>query len=85
MPNRFTGTMRAKITLLEGGVCIEWINAETMEVIWTETVQPADGCAAVCQIAGIGEFEPRPGYFIDSEGKRHFAMPAETARFVRPR
>ena len=77
MFTEFTGTLRARITLIGGGVKIEWMDPRTLEVVWTETCTPKAGMSFVSQIECQGEFHPRSGFFMDENGKRHFVLNAE--------
>jgi hypothetical protein len=77
MPTEYNGTLRARVTLIEGGAKIEWFDPQTMETVWTETCTPRPGMAFVSQIECSGEFHPRAGFFMDGEGKRHFVLHAD--------
>ena len=72
-----TGTLRAEVTLIEGGASIDWIDPQTREVIWSETCKPKPGFSFASQIECMGDFCTRDGYFIDQDGKRHFVMYAD--------
>ena len=76
-PN-YSGTLRPKITILgEELLKIEWIHeseGRIDEIIWTETIKVKAGCSAVSQVVCSGHFEPKPGYFMDENGLRHFVM-----------
>lgn len=76
-PTTHTGTLRAEITLIEGGASIDWIDPQTREVVWSETCKPNPGFSFASQIECQGEFHIRDGYFIDQDGKRHFVMQAD--------
>jgi len=75
---RFDGHVRLQVTIIsETHVRLQWFNSETDEVIWTEECKPNVGVSFVAQIEGKGLFQPRPGYFVGLDGKRHFVMNAE--------
>lgn len=59
---------------------LDWFDPQTMETVWTETCEPHAGFSFASQIVCSGEFRPASGFFIDSEGKRHFVMHADPGR-----
>lgn len=78
----YSGQLRAKVTILAIDRCrIEWIKGDNPSlVVWTEDIAITPGMSAVSQIAGEGEFEPRPGFFVDGAGKRHFVVQLEPGK-----
>ena len=92
-PKEYDGPLRLKVTPLgDGRVALEWhsitqpdgsVDPNVLgELIWCETVKPADGLSFVSQIVCDGRFEPSSGplIFIDAMGRRHFVMDAEPGR-----
>ena len=76
----YEGTLRLLVTpLSEGKFRLEWL-AGNKQVIWTEECTPKAGCAFASQIQATGTFKAVPGYFLDSNGLRHFVMSAECGR-----
>ena len=78
-PETHQGILRPRITLLDDSktVIIEWCDVETDGVIWTEQITIPPARRAYSQIVCSGDFQTRPGFFVDNEGKRHFVVHAQ--------
>lgn len=76
-PKSHTGTLRAEVTLIDGGAQIKWVDPQTREVIWTETCTPKPGFSFGSQIQCTGNFTAEHGYFVDADNKRHLVLQAE--------
>lgn len=82
-PKEYTGTLRAKITILSiEKVQVEWFDPITREVVWTETAELRDGMVAMAsQIVCTGEFRTAGGIHFDDEGRHHPYMHADMGMF----
>ena len=84
----FQGTLRPKIKPigvdLQTGlfeVEVEWIEMQTNELVWKETIRIPPNQSAFSQIQSTGYAQPVDGCFVDENGKRHFVLRAEPGIF----
>jgi hypothetical protein len=72
--------LRAKILPVEGGLLVEWIDAER-KVHFTEQIKiPNPEYAAVSQLVFDKPVRTEEGFFVDPGGLRHFYIHAEPLR-----
>lgn len=88
MQKFFQGTLRPKIKPLgvdlQTGVFqieVEWVERQTDQSVWRETITIPPGNAAFSQIECTGYARPVDGCFVDEKGNRHFVLRAEPIQF----
>lgn len=78
-PKAHVGKLRPQFYLHDDKIIVEWCTPER-RVVWTEAIAIREGHKMASQIECDGTFVATAGFYVDTDGNRHFVMAAEPGK-----